>query len=239
MSSATEPALDGTAFKAALLSATEDFRFEETRFCRILAAGRCPRALLRRFAVAAHRGAQLFCTHLAGLVEQAPDPQARLILLENLMEEEGVSLSAASGLVTRPGRRHVALAARFLEACDGAPSLALDDKSHALSPGLRLLAEKRWLEAASFVLVGQELKFSQVSARLLALLGEAGFSARDLAFFAVHVGADRRHGEEALALIADRAVTADDQARCLAAARLGASHWFDAHGGSVAERRAA
>lgn len=239
MPSIIEAPLGRGALESALRAAIDAYPFEETRFCRLLASGRCPEAILLRYARATHQGAKLFCATLADLADKAPDAAARHVLLENLMEEEGIFLRADAGLVVRPERRHPALALRFLKACGGDSGEEDGERLHAIGPGRQLLAQGRWLEAVSFLLIGQELKFAHASACLFDLLRRRGMSGRDLAFFAVHVEADGEHGRQALDLVLDRARTAGEQRSCIAAAGDGARHWFEMHGNGASARRAA
>jgi pyrroloquinoline quinone (PQQ) biosynthesis protein C len=238
MLSIIEAPLTRAAFEAALLAAIERYRCEDTRFYRLTASGRCPPAVLRRYARSTYLSACLFCASLAELADKAPDGAARLILIENLLEEEGISFRPDKGLVVRPERRHPALALRFVKACGGdeeEPANAL----HATAPGRAMLAEGRWLEAVAFLLVGQELRFAAASGLILAALRPYGFADRDLAFFAVHGEADCRHGREALDLVLDRARSHAEQQGCIVAAGDGARHWFELHGSSAGLRRAA
>ncbi|MEA3042920.1 MAG: pyrroloquinoline-quinone synthase [Sphingomonadales bacterium] len=239
MPSIIDAPLGRGAFEAALRAAGETWPFEETRFHRLLASGRCPDAILLRYARATYAGAKLFCATLADLADKAPDAAARLVLIENLMEEEGIFLRAEMGLVVRPERRHPALALRFLKACGGDRGADDCGRLHAIGPGRQLLAQGRWLDAVSFLLIGQELTFSHVSACLFDLLRRRGMSGRDLAFFAVHVEADCAHGRQALDLVLDRARTADAQRSCIQAAGEGARHWFEMHNSGASARRAA
>lgn len=251
MLSTIEPPLARDAFEAALLTAVERWPCEETRFYRLLATGRCPHKVVLRYARSTYVSAKLFCAIIAELVDKAPDSEARLIMLENLLEEEGIVLHPRRGLIPRPETRHPALALRFLRACggddkdgeagrlgDGEPGRD-GDGLNATAPGRRMLAEGRWLEAVAFLLVGQELKFSDAAARLFDALRGYGMSARDLAFFAVHVEADCQHGRQALDLVLGRALTADAQRRCVRAAADGARHWFEMHGSRPNLRHAA
>lgn len=229
MLSTIEAPLTRAAFAQALLGAVEPWRCEDTRLYRLVASGRCPRPVLLRYARSTYVSARLFCATIAELADKAPDAAARLILVENLLEEEGVFIRPESGLVVRPERSHTALALRFVKACGGGEADAANGV-HATGPGRAMLAEGRWLEAIAYLLVGQELKFAHASQIMLAALRRYGFAERDLAFFAVHGEADCKHGNEALDLVVDRAVTAAEQGRCIAAAGDGARHWFDMHG---------
>lgn len=233
MLSTIERPLTRHAFEAALVSAIAGYSAEDSRFYRLVSAGRCPPAVLLRYARSTYVSAGLFCASIAEMIDKAPDREARLVLLENLLEEEGIFLQPTRGLVVRPEKRHPALAARFLEACGGRVEDAEADGLHATGPGRAMLAEGRWLDAVSFLLIGQELKFGTASGALFALFRSQGIAARDLAFFAVHVEADSAHGRQALDLVLDRAHTPGEQRACIAAAGAGARHWFDMHGGGA------
>ena len=237
---ATDRPLSREAFEKALCEPAAFYRFDQTRMYRLISSGRCPRPLLRRWARSACRTAEVFCPFLAELAETAPDREARLLILENLMEEEGIFLSRTRGLVVRPDQRHVALAMRFVRACggeeDGGPA---DDVIHSLGPARTLLAEGRWLEAVSFALIGQELGFATTCTVMFHMLRKVGFSERELVFFAIHGEADCAHGRQALDIVIDRALTAEAQRRCLAAAERGARYWFDNQGAYADRRRAA
>ena len=234
MSTVTEldhpAALDRNAFEAALLEAIAPYNVEDTRFYRLVESGRYPPSLMLRYAQATHRSAELFCATLSAMAEQAPDEPARLVLLENLMEEEGIELRAGKGLVVRPERRHPELAMRFVRACEGEPDSA---SANPIADVFDILAEKRWTEAVGFLLIGQELKFAEASQKLFQLLRGRGFRDYDLAFFAVHGTADLEHGRQAIELVLNNARARDEQERSIAAAGAGARHWFEMHGGAA------
>jgi pyrroloquinoline quinone (PQQ) biosynthesis protein C len=233
MLSTIERPLTREAFETGLLAAIAGYPAEETRFYRLVASGRCPRSVLLRYARSTYVSASLFCASIAEMIDKAPDGEARLVLIENLLEEEGIFLQPSRGLVIRPEKRHPALAARFLKACGGSEEEAEIDGQTATGPGRAMLAEGRWLEAVSFLLIGQELKFGTGAGQIFELLRGQGLAARDLAFFAVHVEADSAHGRQALDLVLDRARTAGEQRACIAAAGAGARHWFKMHGGGA------
>lgn len=237
MNSATDR-LTPARFEAALIERLDAWPAERTRFVKLLRSGRCPAPVLLRYARSTYLSADLFRGLLARMIDLAPDPEARLILLENLMEEEGIHLRVDQGLVVRPDTRHVALALRFLQACGGGEADPVGDGTHATSEGHRLLDQGRWLEGVAHLLIGQELKYSVTSQVLFEAFLRYGFAPRDIAFFAVHGEADLEHGRQALALVVDRAGTRQEQEACLAAAEAGARAWFDMHGGETETRPA-
>ena len=224
--------LDRATFRAALHAAQAQYDCKDTRLYQSLKSGRCPRSVILRYAESSYRSAVLFCATVAEFTIRAPDREARLFMLENLLEEEGMHLRADTGIVHRKEQGHIALALRFLRACGGDPD-KLDRAQHATTAGRAMLAEGRYLEAMSHLLIGQELKFGTASQEIMEALKPYGFSNRDLAFFAVHGDADLKHGNEALDIVVTRADTAEMQQRCLAEAAEGARIWFAAHGGGV------
>lgn len=226
-----------TDFRAALIAAVETWPAEQTRLYQLLMARRCPPAVILRYAQSTYHSAKLFCATVAEMINKAPSERARLWLLENLLEEEGIVLKPSQGLVVRPEQRHPALAARFLRACGGNEHDAVANTPHATGPGRQLLADGRWIEAVAHLLVGQELKFGTASAFLFDAFHANGYSAHDLAFFAVHRTADCEHGEQALQLVIEQCRTSAEQDAALVAARDGTRIWFDMHGGPARTAR--
>lgn len=230
MLAATELApLSREAFRDALLDSIKVLRAEDTRLYRLLKSGRCPRPLIQRYALVTVWSADLFCAVLAEMVEKAPDNEARLVLLENLLEEEGLSLVATKGLLHRPETSHPALARRFAKAVDAAGDPINADA--ATGAGCKLLANNQWVEAVAHLLIGQELTFADAAPAMAEALEAAGLKRHDVAFFWVHKIADRKHGEQALALVINHARGREQQDRCIAEARAGALAWMNAHGG--------
>ncbi len=231
--------LERSEFAARLVSAVDAWPCEATRFYQVLLSGRCPQAMLVRYALATWQSARLFAATLAEMAEKAPDARSRLHLIENLMEEEGITMRTSKGLILRPETAHVALAERFARACGG-DTVKLDDATlHAIGPGRALLAEGRWVEALANLLLGQEMKFSTASGLLAKALKRNGLSEREVAFFSVHVEADYEHGQQALEIVLDHAVTRNLQDKCIAAASAGARLWFEMHGGAARSDRTA
>jgi pyrroloquinoline quinone (PQQ) biosynthesis protein C len=232
MLAAIEPqALSREEFRAALLEAIAGFRAEDTRMHRLLMAGRCPPAIMRRYALTTVRSADLFCATIAEMIDKAPDGEARLALIENLLEEEGMFLQPSKGIVHRPEASHPALARRFAAAV-GADGDGLDAR-HATGTGREMLARGEWVEAVAHLLVGQELLFADAAPAMARALEASGLATRDVAFFWVHETADRDHGEQALDMVLRHAHGRAQQERCVAEARAGAVTWLEAHGGTA------
>lgn len=221
-------ALDRDSFEAALLAAIEPYKTADSRFCRLVARRRCPPRMMLRYAQAVQQGAESFSQSLSMLIDRAPDPAARLILLENLMEEEGIELRPGRGFIIRSERRHPEIAKRFVRACGGEPD---SNAQHALAAVWQMQADRPWVEAVAFLLIGQELKYAESSQALFKAFRQCGFDDYDIAFFAIHGMADLEHGRQAIELVLDHAATRDEQERCIAAAGAAARHWFEMHGG--------
>ncbi|GAA0278368.1 hypothetical protein GCM10009127_19170 [Alteraurantiacibacter aestuarii] len=222
--------LEREEFRQAMVDAINAMRAEDSRFYRLLKSGRCPKAIIRQYAEATVHSAERFCAFVSQLAQQAPDPVSRLNLIENLLEEEGVSL-VTSGLLHRPETAHPALARRFARAvgANENPQVA----RHAVAEGWKMLENGEWVEAVAHLLVGQELHFADAAPAIAEALEAAGIARHDVAFFWVHKTADREHGEQALDIVLRHATTRDQQERCIAEARRGAEAWMEAHGGRV------
>lgn len=220
-------------FEARLISAADEGDLFGLRLLRLLESGRCPAPVAQKYATSVVRGARNFIRTLTVLIDTAPDVEAKLILLENLMEEEGIALRRGHGLVVLPQRHHVALAERFAIAV-GAD---LPDRDEAggidSDKAIRLAGQGRWVEAVSFLLVGQEAGFAPLSARMHAAFLRMGYPVEELRFFQVHMTADERHGAEALALVSARASSRAEQDAAILAAAAGRRDWLRRHGGEA------
>jgi pyrroloquinoline quinone (PQQ) biosynthesis protein C len=215
-------------FRNRLLAASAAMRAEDTRLYQLLKSGRCPPRLIRAYSEATVLSAEGFCATLSSMVSRAPDPQSRLALLENLLEEEGVTL-APDGLRHRPETSHPALARRFARAAGGSEQpLAGRDTTAGVRP---LLDRGEWVEAVAYLLIGQELRFADAAPAMAEALEAAGIARHDVAFFWVHKTADLAHGDQALEIVLRSATGRWQQERCIAEASAGARAWMDAHGG--------
>jgi pyrroloquinoline quinone (PQQ) biosynthesis protein C len=225
--------LSREALAEALLGAVKPYRFEDTRFHAILAKGPAPPRILARFACGTYALATQFVGMLATMVATAPDPHARLLLLENLLEEEGIVLKPSRGLAVRPAARHVNLARRFVAACGVNPDTVELERwpAQAMNRARTLIAQDRWVEATAYLLIGNELKAGEACPAIVELLIAQGFAERDVAFFEVHIEADQSHGQEAVAMVCDAATDRKTQEAAIRAAGDGARAWFDNYGG--------
>ena len=233
--------LTPSAFAEALHQAIAPWRFEDTRLHAQLSRSHVRASLLRGFAGSTYLLAANFLGVLATLADQSLDPEARLLLIENLLEEEGIVLKPSRGFIIRPEQRHVALAARFLHACGCDPEALGDVGTTALSTagGMELLAQGRWLDAVAFILIGNELKSGAASAVIVERLRSIGFAERDIAYFQVHIEADKDHGNQAIAILTRLATSREQQDSAILAAQAGARAWFSSYGGAVVNRRPA
>src|SRR5437867_7280410 len=85
-------------------------------FLAALAAGRCPREAIRRYAVDTVVLSSTFPQRLASLAAMCADPVVRLEILRNMLEEEGVTSFDGERIVRRDDRRHGEIARRFAQA---------------------------------------------------------------------------------------------------------------------------
>jgi len=242
MLAATEAApLAPDELEAALLDAVAPYRFEDTRFCAILAADNVPKAAIRHLARGTVAGANGFVALLARMVEAAPDPASRLLLLENLLAEEGILFSPSRGIQVKPQLRH-ANVARRLALASGMSEGEIDAIGPEAEPAnfahaRRLLCEDRWLEAVAYLLIGAELKTGLSCPLIVDLLRRAGLSRQDVAFYEMHSEADLAHGRQAFDMVLRNASTRCLQDVAIKAAADGARDWFQTYGGLAKTKR--
>jgi len=223
-------------FSEALLNAVAEFPLEDTRAYQLMISRKCPRPFIQEYACSAYKAASFFCEILPELIEQAPNDKARLTLLKNLLEEEGIHISSSKGLIVQNEARHTALALRFLDAC-GASQRLKKTPGNRLSPARKYLSEGRWLEAVAFIMIGLELPFAHNSTLIMNSLIGQGYAAKDLVFFAIHRDADKRHGQEALDIVINNSHSREQQDAAIQAAREGTRHVFSIHGGIAGTKR--
>lgn len=216
------------AFIDELRAASGKHPIAESRVCRLIQSGRISRDSIRLFAAAAVAGATHFMSHLARVYRITPNPEVKLALLENLLEEEGVHIKP-HGLDIRPSSRHVTWARRFSDAA-GTSQAQLDQAMIDFRrPELDALIEQGdWLGALAYLTLGLEANTPHTFVPILEGLKKMGFSDSELVFFSNHITLDMQHGDEAFELVA--AVT--PQARqqdVLDAVEAGADFWWRIH----------
>lgn len=221
-------------FREQLESAAYHWPIEESRFIRLLNQGRCPARLLQRYATELHVFATMFPSMLAQLIKISPDPEVKLHLLENLMEEQGISLRPEVGLRVNHSARHTEWSARFAVAT-GATTKQLDDSAYSwkeTNTG-NFISENRWLEAIAYLLIGIEANLPRTYTAMLPGLQQAGFTERELTYFPAHIIADIEHGETAFQIAEKYATTADQREQILNAVAMGAREWWRRHNGTT------
>lgn len=148
---------------------------------------------------------QLAKEHLAALARLlaiCPEPDLRLFLIDNLLEEEGISISN-HGLRQNIDKQHPRIALRFVDAC-GISSDTLGNSLYR-SPSNRfdeMINNRRWEAAIAYLTIGIEANVPRYFAPVYKALRDSyEFGCEELAFFSGHIHADERHGENGIQLI--------------------------------------
>jgi pyrroloquinoline quinone (PQQ) biosynthesis protein C len=236
-----QPLDDATAaFAARLQHIVGTCPVGRTRMVRALASPRCPRALERRLAVSAYVGARAFTGQLAALIRLADAPEARLMLIENLIDEEGLRIVSGQGLALRPQAVHLRWAEIFLHSLDMTVDDALamasaDGINRRLTRFAAYLAAGDWLAAMAYLMVGQEALVPATFGPIIDGLRARGHDEAGIVFFTAHLAADLEHGGQAVALMA-RLAGRDHrrQAAIADAVMQGAHDWWLSYGGDGA-----
>jgi pyrroloquinoline quinone (PQQ) biosynthesis protein C len=199
--------------------------------------GRLSRDAVRRYAIALTSIAESFPRRISAVLSICEDHDGRRSLLNNLLEEEGVTgFVPAEGVRINPDRRHGVMARRFAHAAgatdaeiDAAPSQPARWFADALRHG-------DWIGAFSFFSIGFEANVPATFRAIVEpLTAHYGFTGHELEFLYEHFTADERHGLEAAHLIARAATTDALQARAREGARRGGAAWWAFHRVIVAE----
>lgn len=217
-----------TAFVTQLLAAARTHDITRNPFVQGVVAGRYPKTALCIYAQELVGLAAGFPALLATLLARCDHAEARRVILENLLEEEGaVSFSAAEGLVLAPERRHTALGERFVQAL-GADATGL--KPAPSQWLLQELEQGRWLGPLAYVSVGVEANIPSTFRLLFAACRKHyGFQVEELEFLSEHFDADERHGINAATVIAAAATTTSAQQQALTGAQRGGAAWWHLH----------
>lgn len=215
-----------TEFFAALEAARQPKHGGGHAFSRAWAAGELTRAQLGDWAVQHFYYIDPIPQQFAALFARLPDLDARQHLLENLLGEE---------MPHAPGKRHPDLLRKFARACgvDDERILRAEENGEVL-PTTRAMRSWIWElssvrplgEACAGIMVALEGQLPTLYPKYVEAMRKMGFSDDDMEFFHVHIEGDTEHAHVGLELTARYAVTAELQARAIAAVRASAEMRF-------------
>lgn len=230
------PMMDNTelSFRARLIVEAEKWPLEESRLVRLLCAPRCSKNFLRSFALSVYGVATYFIESVARLFCITPNGPLRQFLLDNFLEEAGARVTNQRTVECAATAEHLVWLERFAHACgisDAELRASLNGKRPKPDGHYQLIEERKWLEACSYLLVGQERQIPQYFGRLIPAFKARGFSDEDIVFFHNHLEADRVHGARGLELVIEAADTEEKRAIVLKYVALGARDNWLALGG--------
>jgi pyrroloquinoline quinone (PQQ) biosynthesis protein C len=217
----------------AALAAAAYLDIRHNPFVAAVVEGRCSRDAIRRYAIAVFALSDQFPSRLAATAGICDDPEVRLSLLENLLEEEGITRLEDGHLIRDDGKRHASVARRFAVAAG-----ASDEELAAASARERdtatwlheAIAARRAAAALAYLTVGIEGSVPATLTLIAAALSQHyGFRDDDLAFLTSHIALDEAHGASGVRMTA-RLVRSDaDRADAIEGARRGALAWWWFH----------
>ncbi len=226
-----------TDFADSLLAIARPAPAESNPVVAGLVAGRLSRDVVRRYGIALAAIAESFPRRICAVLAICDDDDGRRSLMNNLLEEEGVTrFVPAEGMQIDAERRHGVMGRRFARAAgatdaeiDAAPSQPARWFTDALRAG-------DWLGAFSFFSIGFEANVPATFRAIVEpLTAHYGFTAHELEFLYEHFTADERHGLDAAHLIARAATTEALRARAREGARRGGAAWWAFHRAIAAE----
>lgn len=197
------------------------FAFRETRIFRFLSDPRCPRFLIRRYAEGIVGSARQFPEKIARLLAITPEPITRAALIENLVEEEGMTVGDSGGLTANPGRRHVDFAYRFGRAAGLEEKTLHSAQSESHPWFFEALGRGDWRSAFAYLHVALEGNTAQILTGTAQALSAHGFSDHDMEFLIMHGVADMEHGERAVDVCVATAETEQHRTDILNAVNVG------------------
>lgn len=222
------------SFRARVIAEAEKWPLEESRLVRHLCSPRCSKRFLRSFALATYKEAIYFIESVARLFCITPNGPLRQFLLDNFLEEAGARVTNQCAVECVAAAEHAGWIARFVFAC-GISEEELSASLHGKRPEpvghYKLIEERKWLEACSYLIVGRERQVPQFLGPLIPAFKARGFSDEDLVFFYNHVEADCLHGKRGLQLVLEAADSEEKKAIILKYVALGAKDNWLALGG--------
>jgi pyrroloquinoline quinone (PQQ) biosynthesis protein C len=203
--------------------------FQRLPFVEAIRDGRCPIEAVRAYAIDLVALAEGFPPLLSWILASCDQREARLAVLANLLEEEGVlAFGEQSGIVAPPGRSHGELARRFATAIGAdipVPSPTL--RSAWIDDQLR---GGRWLGPLAFLTVGYESNVPRTFAPIIdGLRRHYGCRDDDLVFLTGHVTADAEHGAHGIEMLVRAAATVELQRAALDGAARGTAAFYQLH----------
>jgi len=226
-----------TDFADSLLAVARPAPVESNPVVAGLVEGRLSRDAVRRYAIALAAIAESFPRRISAVLAICDDQDVRRSLMNNLLEEEGVTrFVPAEGMQIDPERRHGVMGRRLARAAgatdaeiDAVPSQPARWFTDALRAG-------DWLGAFSFFSIGFEANVPATFRAIVEpLTAHYGFTSHELEFLYEHFTADERHGIEAAHLIARAATTEALRGRAREGARRGGAAWWAFHRAIAAE----
>lgn len=199
----------------------------EANKIKMILSGEYPDTFLKEFSLLIYKGANSFPIILGRILGITPDYQARLFLLENILEEEGVTYSSRNGLKENPQSRHVEWAIRFAHATGHKnDALRNSDVSHVNKTFNTYINNRDWLGAIAYYLAGIESNTPATFRLIVDGLSRKGYSDDDLAFFRNHITLDELHGDKAFEILSRHATDDQISDSILKSVRRGARHWW-------------
>jgi len=215
------------------LAAAARLDIRRNPFVAAVVDGRCSRDAIRRYAIGACALSDRFPQRLAATAAICDDPDVRLALLENLLEEEGVVAIERGRLIRDDAKRHGNVARRFAIAAGATDDdlCAAFERERRAAPWLdNAIAQQRAAAALAYLTVGIESNVPPT----LALIAESlsrhyGFGEHDLEFLTSHIAFDEAHGAAGARLTARLVHSDADRDDALDGARRGALAWWGFH----------
>jgi len=214
------------SFAETLVETAHSQPLEEMTLFKSLKRGYYSRSALKIFIQRFVRISEIFPYNIARILAQCPDPQFRLHLLENLMEEEGIALSPTTGRLERFAERsHFEMGKRF------GYSLGISEEEFA-NPAWKgvskwvddKLKAGLWHGVAAFLMVGVEANTPRVFRKLIPAFKEHyGYKDADLTYFIEHIELDDTHGQDAANLLEKAVPGTKDRELVLKGVKLGAA----------------
>jgi pyrroloquinoline quinone (PQQ) biosynthesis protein C len=199
----------------------------DSDFVQCLSNGRYSKASLALYGRGLARLVENFPRRLAALASITPHRKARLLIVSNLLEEEGVIRFDSTGELFDDERMsHTSLIGRFVDAAG-----ASETASEPIEPQEEdwfdaAIRSGRFLAASAYLNVGVEgAAPTTFSAIIPALQEHYGFTSKEIAFFVEHAAADERHRDRAIEMLEMLSDGPEQKAEVKDGVRRGVAAW--------------